>query len=438
MIPRRQFIRLVTGATAGLVVGPGCSKSRWPGPNAFNGRILIVGAGSAGLYAGYLLQAYGIDFEILEAQARHGGRLLKLEGFATTPLDLGAAWLHGRHNLAADLVRKFQFPLREDTREPTFWFQGQKTPSLPQSPYIFEGTNLPDISFLEFSQQKGLLPDYQWIVEAIAAEYGASAGNISVYQNAVEGEKWTAGEEDFVFQTTYFDFIHQYIAIPVLSRIRYNTPITQIDYSGPGVVLKDANSKTYTGDVVLITIPISLLKAGAIEFYPPLPPDKVQAFSKIGMDPCIKFFLKFQNRFFDPYLMGGAVCGNYFDATWGREAAEAVLMGMVMGNQALFLQDMGSAQAMTEALLQELDSIYGGQASSSFVAAHFQNWTSEPYIRGGYSFGTVQMGNARALAASSVDNKVFFAGEAMNRNGHHQTVHGAMETAWQALLEILR
>lgn len=42
----------------------------------------IIGAGAAGLYAGYLLREQGLDFRIFEASDRYGGRMGKLEGFA--------------------------------------------------------------------------------------------------------------------------------------------------------------------------------------------------------------------------------------------------------------------------------------------------------------------------------------------------------------------
>lgn len=52
--------------------------------------VLIIGAGAAGLFAGKVLADRGIDFRILEASDRYGGRVGKLEGFADYPLDLGA------------------------------------------------------------------------------------------------------------------------------------------------------------------------------------------------------------------------------------------------------------------------------------------------------------------------------------------------------------
>lgn len=55
------------------------------------GRVIIVGAGVSGLYAATLLEKAGVDYMILEARDRTGGRVL-----AATPdalhVDLGATW----------------------------------------------------------------------------------------------------------------------------------------------------------------------------------------------------------------------------------------------------------------------------------------------------------------------------------------------------------
>jgi lysine-specific histone demethylase 1B len=48
------------------------------------------------------------------------------------------------------------------------------------------------------------------------------------------------------------------------------------------------------------------------------------------------------------------------------------------------------------------------------------------------------MGDARKVAAQSVDQKIYFAGEAMNINGHHQTVHGAVESGYMAVVNLLK
>jgi monoamine oxidase len=94
-----------------------------------------------------------------------------------------------------------------------------------------------------------------------------------------------------------------------------------------------------------------------------------------------------------------------------------------MGDQAANLHSLGSDTAITNALLQELDSIYNGQATASFIASSVFDYTSKPYIKGAYGYSTIGMGDARIMAAKPV--------------GHHQTVHGAVESGYNAVINFL-
>jgi lysine-specific histone demethylase 1B len=81
--------------------------------------------------------------------------------------------------------------------------------------------------------------------------------------------------------------------------------------------------------------------------------------------------------------------------------------------------------------------MYGAQATASFISSHVQNYTTNPFIWGAYSYSTIGMGDARKIAAQPIGNKIYFAGEAMNTNGHHQTVHGAVETGYREVINLL-
>ena len=67
-------------------------------------KVVIVGAGAAGLTAGYLLNRIGIDVQILEASSIYGGRVKRLDGFTDVPLDLGAEWIHTEPSILGDIV----------------------------------------------------------------------------------------------------------------------------------------------------------------------------------------------------------------------------------------------------------------------------------------------------------------------------------------------
>jgi monoamine oxidase len=89
--------------------------------------------------------------------------------------------------------------------------------------------------------------------------------------------------------------------------------------------------------------------------------------------------------------------------------------------------------------LEELDQIFGAKiASRSFERGLIADWGADPWIRGLYSYPTVQTTEgAREALARPLGGKIFFAGEATNTLGASGTVHGAMETGWRSAAEVL-
>ena len=439
---RRDFLKQTSALTIGGILFPsalftGCRKENFFEDVTYDGKVIIIGAGAAGLYAAYILKSKGIDFQILEASSTYGGRLGKLTGFANFPIDTGAQWLHGENSVLGDLIKSSKTKITRDDSETKFWFNNQLIDALPQNTNIFEGEELPDISYEAYALQYGLGNEYKYIIENIAGDQGAAASHLSVYGNNKDEENWSAGDDDFKFEETFFDLIDKQIGSQVKDQILINTIITKIDYSQSEIKLTDSNNNTFNANKVIITVPISILKSGDIQFIPALPIEKTTAFSKIGMDAGMKVFLKFSNKFFDQNIIGGSVCAAYADDSIGKAQNDNILLAFIMGNQAEYLTSLGSDVAITAALLQELDLMYNGQATASFIASHVENWTTNPFVKGAYSYSTVGMGDARKTASQALSEKLYFAGEAMNTNGHHQTVHGAVETGYREVMNIL-
>ena len=231
--------------------------------------------------------------------------------------------------------------------------------------------------------------------------------------------------------------IHTQIAEPIQDKIQLNTPITSINYSNATIELTDAGGNLWQAAKVIITVPMSILNLKEISFVPELPTEKMNAFSKFGMGPGMKVFLKFATKFYKEVLVGGRICGAYADDSLGKTTADNVLLAFVMGDQAAYLNDLGSDAAITNALLEELDLMYDGAASASFIGSVVFDYSDKPFIKGAYGYSTIGMGNAREVAAEPINNQLFFAGEAMNTNGHHQTVHGAVESGYKAVIDLL-
>jgi lysine-specific histone demethylase 1B len=439
---RRHFIKQSTLISIGGLLIPSallaaCRKETLFEDVTYDGKVIIIGAGAAGLYAAYILKSKGIDFQLLEASSTYGGRLGKLTGFANFPIDTGAQWLHGKNSILGDLIKKSKTNITLDDSETKFWFNNQLVNSLPQETDIFEGDDLPDISFEDYALQSGLGNEYKYIVENIAGDQGAAASRLSVFGNNKDEENWSAGDDDFKFEETFFDLIDTQIANQVKDYILLNTVVSKIDYSLSTILITDSNNNTFNADKVIITVPIPILKSADIQFTPALPDEKTAAFAKIGMDAGMKVFLKFSNKFFDQNIIGGSVCAAYADDSIGKAQNDNILLAFIMGEQAEYLTSLGSDAAITNALIQELDIMYNGQASASFIASHVENWTTNPFVKGAYSYSTIGMGDARKIASQALSEKLYFAGEAMNTNGHHQTVHGAVETGYREVINIL-
>ncbi len=439
---RRHFIKQSTLLSIGGLLIPSTFLSTCRKENLFedinyDGKVIIIGAGAAGLYAAYILKSKGINFQILEASSKYGGRLGKLTGFANFPIDTGAQWLHGKNSILGDLITKSNTTITLDDSETKYWFNNQLVNSLPQNTDIFEGDNLPDISYKDYALQKGLGNEYKYIVENIAGDQGAAASRLSVFGNNQDEENWISGDDDFKFQETFFDLFDKQIASEVKDKILLNTIVSKIDYSQSEIIITASNNRLFNADKVIITVPIPILKSGDIQFIPSLQNEKINAFSKIGMDAGMKVFLKFSTKFFDQNIIGGAICAAYADDSIGKAQSDNILLAFIMGDQAAYLTALANDTAITNALLQELDLMYNGQATTSFIASHVENWTTNPFVKGAYSYSTVGMGDARKIATQSISKKLYFAGEAMNINGHHQTVHGAVETGYREVINIL-
>ena len=439
---RRHFIKQSTLLSIGGLLIPSTFLSTCRKENLFedinyDGKVIIIGAGAAGLYAAYILKSKGINFQILEASSKYGGRLGKLTGFANFPIDTGAQWLHGKNSILGDLITKSNTTITLDDSETKYWFNNQLVNSLPKNTDIFEGDNLPDISYKDYALQKGLGNEYKYIVENIAGDQGAAASRLSVFGNNQDEENWISGDDDFKFQETFFDLFDKQIASEVKDKILLNTIVSKIDYSQSEIIITASNNRLFNADKVIITVPIPILKSGDIQFIPALQNEKTNAFSKIGMDAGMKVFLKFSNKFFDQNIIGGAICAAYADDSIGKAQSDNILLAFIMGDQAAYLTALANDTAITNALLQELDLMYNGQATTSFIASHVENWTTNPFVKGAYSYSTVGMGDARKIATQAISKKLYFAGEAMNINGHHQTVHGAVETGYREVMNIL-
>jgi monoamine oxidase len=155
----------------------------------------------------------------------------------------------------------------------------------------------------------------------------------------------------------------------------------------------------------------------------------------------LKIILKFNEAFWPANL--GSIVGPgpvpefWTTASGGRSDNNNLLTAFVNGENAESLIALGDG--MIPAILAQLDTFFGNGVATANYADHFiMNWADMPYIRGAYSYPKPGMApETRGLLKVAVNNKIYFAGEAVHDGGHHGTVHGAMESALAAVTKIL-
>ncbi len=414
----------------------------------FSGKVIVVGAGAAGMYAAYLLHKQGIDVQVLEASSTYGGRIKALKGFADFDIELGAEEIHGERSLWHDLVRNSGAEMITAELNELYYFNGSFKTYAQATENTFFNRVLDVID--GFQQYVGddisaaAHGNISGIHSSVAHIYNGMVGNEMGSSNAVVGmyglreieEKWTAGKVDSRVRNRSFIQILEEKFSEILSKIKLETPITAIDYSGGKVKLTGSDQTIYEADKVIITVPVSILKSNTISFSPALSADRINALERIGMDRGMKVILKFSERLWpdnSSYMYADGLVPLYWATGAGGRGEDVYLTAFVCGENADVLSAQG--EAMITTILSELDTLFG-DASTKYLSHHIQDWGSEEFINGAYSYSKPGTGNARDIISKNIDSKVYFAGEATHTQGHFATVHGAMETALRAVNEI--
>ena len=459
---RRILLRqLLWGIPAGIVLPSlfnSCKKDALIDESPFTGKVIVIGAGASGIYAAHLLMKNGVDVTILEASDRVGGRLMANTNFADFPIEMGAEEIHGKRSVLYDLA-SFVSPenLLEHKGVDLYWMNNllrdeQNLGS--QGEYASEVETMFQLidSLGSYPEENKLLSQYlvdfplisslHPIVNALVAnEYGSSNNRIGMLALKEAEAGYSSGNESLGLNgISYWELFERAFA-DAIGKVVLNEAVQSIDYSGTKVRVKSIHGVDYVADRVLLTIPLTMLKNNSIEFQPELPSEKISAIQSIEMGIGIKITLKFTSPFWDPNtssIIGASVVPEYWVTAADKTSNGFYLTAFIMGESADYIATLAENDAI-QVLLSELSMLYPNNNVQGLYGGEFlyKNWANEPYIGGAYSFPSINSAGQREKLAAAVSKKLFFAGEATNYNGHLATVHGAMESGYRAVLEIL-
>ncbi|XP_019194432.1 PREDICTED: protein FLOWERING LOCUS D [Ipomoea nil] len=426
-------------------------------------RVIVIGAGLAGLAAARQLMSFGFKVTVLEGRKRAGGRVYtkKMEGGnRTASADLGGSVLTGTlGNPLGILARQLSYTLHKVRDKcPLYRPDGKPVdPDLDQKVEMDFNRLLDQASKLrqsmgDVSQDVSLgaaLETFRQVTGNEVNDQETSLFNWHLanleYANAGLLSKLSLAFWD---QDDPYDMGGDHCFLPggngrLVQAMAENVPILYektvhtIRYSSDGVQVV-AGAQVFECDMALCTVSLGVLKNGSIKFIPELPQRKLDGIKRLGFGLLNKVAMLFPHVFwgtdldtFGHLTEDPSHRGEFFlFYSYAPVAGGALLIALVAGEAAHKFESMSPTDAVTR-VIQILKGIYEPQGIEvpEPIQTVCTRWGSDPFSLGSYSNVAVgASGDDYDILAENVgDGRLFFAGEATTRR-YPATMHGAFLT----------
>ncbi len=433
--------------------------------------IIVLGAGVAGLAAAEALGKTGLSVAILEARDRVGGRIHSLADLAPEyAIELGAEFVHGKPKQFDDYLRRQDLQLYE-TSGVSYCVGAQGLEPCGGLDLDLFGEldkmnvdDFPDESFDATLQRRfadAPEEEKRWARAFVKGFHAADPERISTHSIIRDGraEEETEGMRGFHIVGGYSRLVETLCAgLGGDVELLPGTTVTSVDWSSDRVVVQAQRNSgevpEYVAPAVVVTLPLGVLQQrppalGAVRFEPELV-EKRNALNKLVMGPAIRLTMQFDSMFWeDPAVMGTSplrdlhflfTSDQVFPTFWSAMPLKIpVLVAWAAGPFAEAKLGRSQAEIESEAVaaLARILSLQEAVPRGKLVRSYFHDWQADPLSRGAYSYVLAGGMREQGELARSVRNRLFFAGEATQSDGHHATVHGAFASGRRAAGEVL-
>jgi len=433
-------------------------------------RVIVVGAGMAGLVAARLLHDSGFTVTVLEARERLGGRTWT-DSSLGAPLDMGGSWVHGVdgnpltlwcEKLGIGLVesqgdrllidKRAKAPTREGQRKRAVLGRLAFNAAIAWASWKSKALTLSK-GPRSISEKEAVDPllNAPWLPEidrlVIASFVEGSEGVQGAPYDAISAEEWwpTEGLDRNAQPRGGFVGLTEDVARQL--SIRRSAPVERVAWNGNGVtaILKDGEK--IEADRAVIAVPIGLLRAGLPRLDPLPPEDQQKALARLGYGAGIlgKVYLRFPERFWpeQPKWFGRLPDSPDRRGTFNtwvshhHETGLPIVLSFSNGATAARLDRSASDDEVKEVAMASLRKMFGDDIPAP-VGMLYPRWLSDPWSRGGYSYpGVGSDPEDRNVHARPLGNRVFFAGEA-TEPVEYGTVHAALWSGEQTAEAVYR
>jgi monoamine oxidase len=428
-------------------------------------RVVVIGAGIAGLTAANALANAGVECVVLEARDRIGGRLHTVD-VGGVPIDMGGSWIH---TPIGNPMRRFADQVGVACREAN---------PLPEA-VAYDRVERRRLSADEFGALMeaafdgfgaalvGMLADLsadapateaveRYIAEADLGEAHSRRvrGLIRSYISAEAADlperqslRWFGNEEDYggddLGDAPVGGYRRLVEAMGGGISVRLGAVVTRIEVTTTGVQAVTADGHAEQGSHLVCTLPLGVLKEDAVRFSPELPPALREAIGRLGFGRFEKIALRFDEPFWRaagvPHLMFfpedpdesiGWILGQ--DAH-GAGPALVVLVCHDNSRRVIGRAPEDAARWVLDMVEQAI-----GAPCPDPTAIATSSWAADPYARGSYCHYPPGASPADIeRLGQPILGRLLFAGEAtvVPRMGY---ADGAMQTGIREAKRLLR
>ena len=478
-LTRRSFLKK-TAATTSLVAFSPLTISSIYKSSSDDKRIIVVGAGLAGLSCAYELDQAGFNVILIEARSRPGGRVRTYrDPFADNLYaEMGAEYVDSTDNLVKEYCNKFGLKVLPAKQYDGVYVRGRRlsmkgiqsgTDSLP-----FEGIQKGKLfgqevqyiqKWIDLVKQKGanspeVLALDNMSVEEVLKKGGAPKDIIDLYTytNATEAtsvpskmsalymvlaNSITSAFSENTVEGRIFggnDQLPKEFAKKLGTRIKYNRSLRSLVFTSNKItanVIEDGKRTSIKGIKCVLAIPASILRT--IKIDPGFTAEKTNCIQKQQYGHVMKVAMQYRRRFWnDNNSIGQRVFTDtrlrrIYHFSINQPGPRGILLTFTSGEDAKKLGRLNEDRRMKAA--QDTCKDIWPEAPQYWENGITKYWNEDPFVKASYSLSGVGQKGYREILAKP-DGPVFFAGE--HTAIHRASMNGAIESGLRVAEELKR
>ncbi len=481
---RTRFVSEAGAAALGLAA---FGRLAAPARGSAAPKIVVVGAGLAGLSAASALRNAGYTAEIHEANTRIGGRCWTLRGaFADGQIgERGGEFIDQGHTHIRHLARELGLKLdnlpqaEPNGTELLGWFDGAAYSHEEMSDDIKAGwqkihSDLSAASYpttFESSTARGRELDnmsiVDWIEETFDGGIDSRIGQLLDVAYTIEygGESSVQSSLNLLYLLGYRgpgqfrlfgasnekyhvaggnDQITSGLAARLAGQITTGSELVAVKRNPAGTFTltfrQASGTKTVTADKVVLALPFSILRSSVDLSKAGFEPLKLVAIREQGMGTNSKLHVQFSSRFWGALGSNGETYSDRgYQSSWEVSLAQPGTSGILVdytGGTIGASFGTGTPASRAKQFLAQIEPVLPGATNAWNGRATIDFWPGERWAKGSYSFWKVGQYQRFAGIEGRRQGNCLFAGEhtSIDFQGY---LNGAVETGQRAAGEIL-